>query len=290
MKRFWILVFLSILFKSCANIPQKSADENKEKESILKYPVILVHGIVAHDRESIIDYWGRIPDTLSGNGVKIFFGNTDAWGSFESNAELLKITIDKVLLETQCEKVNIIAHSKGGLDSRFFIWKYNYGDKVASLSTVSTPHHGAEIADLIFQNKFVHTKSTKKALENFGKMYGDINPDLYNVNYQLTTEKMKEFNEIVTADERVFYQSVYSTMRNAFDDMLLFNSYLYIDKINGANDGIVSELSARWSRNITKYENISHIEMMDIKKRKISGIHIPDIYMDIVRGLRKLGF
>jgi hypothetical protein len=28
----------------------------------LKYPVILVHGIVAHDREGVINFWGRIPE------------------------------------------------------------------------------------------------------------------------------------------------------------------------------------------------------------------------------------
>jgi len=290
MKKFWILILLPVLFESCASYPLKTGGEDMEKESFLKYPVILVHGIIAHDRKSIIDFWGNIPETLIANGVKIYFGNTDAWGSFESNAKLLKETIDNVLLETNSEKVNIIAHSKGGLDSRFFIWNYDYGDKVASLSTVSTPHHGAEIADLIFQKKIVHTKSTRKALENYGKMHGDINPDLYNVNYQLTTEKMKEFNEKVLADDKVFYQSIYSTMKNAFDDMMLFNSYLYIKKISGANDGIVSEISARWSGNITKYDNISHIEMMDLKKRKISGIYIPDIFMNIVKDLQKMGF
>jgi triacylglycerol lipase len=236
----------------------------------LKYPVVLVHGIVAHDRGGIIDFWGRIPQKLQENNVKVFFGNTDAWGSYESNAELLKVTIDRILDETNSEKVNIIAHSKGGIDSRYLIWKYNYGDKVASLTTISTPHHGAKIADLIYNQKVIHSRISKNALVIFGKLYGDINPDLYNVNYQLTTEKMKEFNETISMDHRVYYQSIYTVMRNSFDDLMFFYSHWYLKSVDGDSDGIVSEYSAKWGDNVLKLEGgISHAEIVDYKKKNI---------------------
>jgi len=281
-----IVIFSLVL--SC-----KTVDEKKDDTMTLslKYPVVLVHGIVAHDRGRIINFWGRIPKKLQENNIKVFFGNTDSWGSYESNAEILKATIDRILDETNSEKVNIIAHSKGGIDSRYLIWKYNYGDKVASLTTISTPHHGAEIADLIYSQKIVHSRITKNALIIYGKLYGDTNPDLFNVNYQLTTEKMKEFNENIGMDDRVYYQSIYTLMNNSFDDLMFFYSYRYIKNINGDNDGIVSEYSARWGDNIIKIEGgISHAEIVDLKKKKISGINIPDIYMRIVNELMEKGF
>jgi triacylglycerol lipase len=256
-----------------------------------RYPVVLVHGIAAHDRGGIIDFWGRIPKILKENGVSVFFGNTDSWGGFESNAKLLKTTIDNILDETKSEKVNIIAHSKGGLDSRYLIWKYDYGDKVASLTTISTPHHGAEIADLIHSQKIVHSRVTRKALEIFGKLYGDTNPDLFNVNYQLTTGQMKKFNEKVTMDHRVYYQSIYTTMKESSDDPMFFYSHSYIKDTSGDNDGIVSEHSAKWGNNVKKIEGgISHAEIVDYKRKKISGINIPDIYIDIVNELSERGF
>ena len=260
------------------------------KDPVLKYPVILVHGVLAHDRKSINSFWGRIPDVLKNYGINVFFGNTDAWGSIESNAKMLKATIDRVLSETNSKKANIIAHSKGGLDSRFLIREYDYGEKIASLNTVSTPHHGSELADLLFQQKFVHSKTAKNALKVFGKLYGDTNPDLYSLNCQLTTEKMKQFNENIKMDQRVFYQSVYTTMRNPFDYPVFFYSYLYIKSVSGANDGVISEASANWSGNVTKIEGISHAEIVDFKKRKISGIDIPDIYLNITKDLGKRGF
>ena len=257
----------------------------------LEYPVVLVHGIIAHDRKSLINFWGRIPEILTSKGIKVFLGNTDAWGDCESSALILKKTIEEILFETKKSKVNIIAHSKGGIDSRYLIWKHGFGDKTASLTTICTPHHGAEIADLIYSQKIIHAKLSQKALSIFGELYGDTNPNLYNVNYQLTTGEMHKFNNKVIMDNRVFYQSLYTTMNNAFDDLMFFYPYLYVNKINGKNDGIVSEYSAKWGNNIIKIEGgISHAEILDYKKKKISGKDIPNIYIKIIEELNKKGF
>jgi triacylglycerol lipase len=256
-----------------------------------KYPIVLVHGIIAHDRPGLIKFWGKIPEKLREAGAMVFFGNTDAWGDYESNAKILKTTIDNILRETKSEKVNIIAHSKGGLDSRYLIWKYNYGGKVASLTTMSTPYHGAELADLIYKQKFFHSGIAKKAFMAFGKLYGDRNPDLFTSIYQLTTEYMRKFNNDVLMDDKVHYQSMYTVMRNPFDDLFFSLTSLYIKKVSGKNDGFVSEYSARWDNNTIKIaEGISHGEIHDLKMRKISGINIPDIYKEIANGLSKRGF
>jgi len=257
----------------------------------LKYPVILVHGIAMRDREAASAPWGRIPHILKENGVEIYFGNTDAWGTIESNAEMLKMTIDKILKETGKEKVNIIAHSKGGLDSRCMIWKYNYGGKVASLTTISTPHHGAVLADMILNLRSLHTKTAKRTLGDLVKLYNDIYPDIYTAGYDLTTTNMNEFNRIVTMDDRVFYQSIYSIMTNAADDLLFTASYNYIKKEIGENDGLVSEYSARWGNNITKVEGgISHGQIVDVMLKDPFDMKIPNIYLRIVNDLHHKGF
>ena len=257
----------------------------------LQYPVVLVHGIYAHDRKGFTKFWGRIPETFENRGIKVFLGNTDAWGHYESNALVLKKTIEKILWETKKEKVNIIAHSKGGIDCRYLIWKYSFGDKIASLSTICTPHHGAEVADLLFEKKVVHANFSKKVLTAFGKLCGDTNPDLYNVNKALTTKNMEDFNKNVQMDNRVYCQSLYTTMNKANDDLLFFYTYLYIKRIAGANDGIVSVKSATWGNNTRKIlDGISHAQIIDYLRKNISGINIPGIYIDIVRGLREKGF
>jgi len=76
MKMFWFFILISIFFKGCAAMPQKTNYE--KKGSVLKYPVILVHGIAAHDRKSLVSFWGRIPQIYRDNGIEVFFGNTDS--------------------------------------------------------------------------------------------------------------------------------------------------------------------------------------------------------------------
>jgi hypothetical protein len=53
----------------------KTVNVNKEVSmaSPLKYPIVLVHGIIAHDRGGIINFWGRIPNKLQENNIKVFF-------------------------------------------------------------------------------------------------------------------------------------------------------------------------------------------------------------------------
>jgi triacylglycerol lipase len=171
------------------------------------------------------------------------------------------------------------------------IWKYNYQGKVASLTTVSTPHHGAVLADMILNLKSLHTKAAKKTLEELEKLYKDIYPDIYTAGYNLTTANMKEFNRMVTMDDIVFYQSIYSVMNNAKDDLLFTASYNYIKKEAGENDGMVSESSARWGNNITKVEGgISHVQIVDIMGKDWLDMKIPNIYLRIVNDLGQKGF
>src|SRR5215510_6280544 len=64
------------------------------------------------------------------------------------------IVVLSILYANICgDKVHIIAHSMGGLDARYLLCNNLYGlgalDRVVSLSTISTPHRGSQVADLL---------------------------------------------------------------------------------------------------------------------------------------------
>ncbi len=259
-----------------------------------KYPIVLVHGVFAKDNSILISFWGRIPELLAEAGFKVYLGNTDAWGSIESNAMLLQNTIDNIIDSVDCKKVNIIAHSKGGIDARFLISSLGFDSKVASLTTISSPHYGSELADLIVRQKPIHHPLVAKATKAFGFIYGDQNPNPYNLALELTSQKMETFNRNNKNMDNVYYQSYFTTMNGPFDDLSFFFSYLYIKSISGENDGVVSERSSKWGNAhiLIKGLNsgISHAEIVDYKKKKISGIEIPDEYLKIAKGLAERGF
>ncbi len=240
-----------------------------------------------------LNFWGRIPRILELNGIKVFLGITDSWGAFETNAHYLKLRIDEVLASTNAEKVNIIAHSKGGLDARYMLSRYGCDDKVASLVTLNTPHKGAELADLLLKNEKTHSFLARKAMRTLGFLFLDKEPDPYKALIDLSTESMKKFNEENPVMKTIFFKSYYTVMRNGFDDFLFFFTHWYLKKHFGRNDGIVTERSASWGENTELINGlsggISHGEIVDIKKKKISGIDIPESYMTIVRELTNMG-
>lgn len=276
------------IMKICASYSESG---NGKMPSLLRYPIVLVHGIGFRDDTGDPFYWGRIPKTLREAGIAVYFGRTDAWGDYDSNAAILKSTIEEVLLETRSERVNLIGHSKGGLDSRYLVWKYGFGGEVASLTTIATPHHGAEVADLVYGAGIIHTKPLVGALETLGKIYGDSKPDIYRALAGLTTGNMREFNREVERDGEVYYQSLYSTMESAVDDLLFLYTFLYLQKISGNNDGLVSEASACWGDHCRKIPgSLSHHDIIDMKARNMRDIDVPALYLDIALDLARRGF
>ena len=120
--------------------------EKKQEKCKTKYPILLVHGVFFRDYKKF-NYWGRIPKTLEDNGATIYYGNHQSALAIANSAIELAERIKAIVEETGCEKINIIAHSKGGLDCRYAISEYGIAEYVASLTTVSTPHRGCIFAE-----------------------------------------------------------------------------------------------------------------------------------------------
>jgi triacylglycerol lipase len=62
-------------------------------------------------------------------------------------AVVLAEQVDAIIAETTAADVHIIAHSMGGLDARYMISTLQFGDRIDSLTTISTPHRGTPLAD-----------------------------------------------------------------------------------------------------------------------------------------------
>jgi triacylglycerol lipase len=113
------------------------------------YPIILAHGMGGFDRFGPIEYFFGVEDDLQSRGNEVFTSQVPPYQSSLVRAQVLAGFVDEVLANTGACKVNIIAHSQGGLDARALIGSLGYGDVVSSVVTVSTPHKGSAIADLV---------------------------------------------------------------------------------------------------------------------------------------------
>lgn len=269
-------------------------------ESKLKYPVLLVHGMGFRDN-NFINYWGRIPNTLTDMGCTIFYGEQDSNAPIEINAEHLAKRIDDILNETNAEKVNIIAHSKGGLDSRYAISVLGLGDKVASLTTISTPHNGSKTMDKLMKLPKPLMKFIGFCVDFWYRIFGDKKPHTYTVLESFTTKAAKEFNAKVPNHDGVYYQSYAFVMKRPSSDILMWYQNLIVSSIEGENDGLLTPDAVKWGEfkgvyTGAKNRGISHCDEIDLRRKPLTkkmgdGINdIVDIYKTIVTDLIDLGF
>ncbi len=259
-----------------------------------KYPLVMVHGVLFKDLK-YFNYWGRIPKELIRYGAKLYYGNQEAAGTIERNGEDLRRKIMEVLAETGCDKVNIIAHSKGGLDARYTITALGMADSVASLTSICAPHRGCRFIDLACKLPEGFYRFLAKIFDASFRRFGDKNPDFYNATRQLCTANCEEYNRNVPDVAGVYYQSYMTRMKNFLGDSLLALPYLMIKPLEGENDGLVSVESAKWGefRGIltsAKRRGISHGDIIDLKREDYKGFDVVETYVNIVSELKNRGF
>ena len=128
--------------------------------------------------------------------------------SVEDSAKEILEKIKEIIAIEHYEKVNIIAHSKGGLDTRYMISMLD-GDKyVASLTTINTPHRGCEFADYLLDTVNEGLKNKVAATYNAALLkLGDTSPDFIKAVTDLTSEQCLERNKYVIDSPKVYYQS-----------------------------------------------------------------------------------
>lgn len=259
-----------------------------------RYPVLLVHGVFFRDSK-VLDYWGRIPAELKRNGAAVYYGGQQSAASVADSGEELAARIRSLVKETGCEKVNLIAHSKGGLDCRYAIACAGAGELVASLTTVNTPHRGCLFADeLLGRIPAGVQNAIARKYNRAARLLGDREPDFLRAVRDLTASACARFNEEVKDLPGVLYQSVGSVMRRAASGQFPLNmTYPLVRKFDGENDGLVAVESMPWGASFqlvrTEKRGVSHADMIDLNRENIPGFDVREFYVQLVRGLRDRG-
>jgi len=251
----------------------------------LKYPIILVHGWSGFDvMFGVIEYFWNIKRSLENQGATVFVADLDAFGvDFDpaqygvsnpfyrgetpTRSEQLRACILEVLAITGAEKVNLIAHSQGGITARYCISNMTDGTgkpmypKVASLVMISTPNRGTFFANLILG------VSTSSGLAQWitdilaNTVWGKLLCGDANANFQAPGLIMKKeyminvFNpnnpDITPAHDRingigVKYYSYAGLVRGMTSNAAIYPIWRITSKHDGPGDGIVSVESAKW--------------------------------------------
>lgn len=221
-----------------------------------KRPIVLAHGIARFDflvhhlirnnalfnfetnfNSDGLHYFKGVARLLRDNHFDVHHAAVSFAAGVEQRSLDLLGEVRRVLDVRGADKVHIIAHSMGGLDARRMIVRHNMADRVASLTTIGTPHLGTTLADL---------RLGEGGAELIALLRNVI--DLRGFE-DLTTEACRRFNDEARSAEAK-NEVVYQTYASAEDDSLVFGplqrAWRAINEREGANDGLVSLKSQAW--------------------------------------------
>jgi triacylglycerol lipase len=116
-----------------------------------KYPIVLCHGMAGFDSLfGVLDYFYGVEASLTSGGAKVYITHVPQFNTSEARGEALLAQIENIVAVSGKGKVNLIGHSHGGFDVRYVAAVRP--DLVASVTTVGTPHKGAELATFLNNN------------------------------------------------------------------------------------------------------------------------------------------
>lgn len=239
----------------------------------LRHPVVLAHGILGFDEIAVLGkrhrYFRNIADGLTGLDATFHHPRVSPAGSVETRAAQLAALVREI----PASRVNIVAHSMGGLDARHAIARLGLRDRVASLVTIGTPHRGTPLADL---GERIVPPAIARALSRVLDLRGL---------HDLTTEGLLAFNRDTPDAPGVAYCSVVGTSRLSHTNPALWPSRAFLSARSGANDGLVPASSQRWGTVLREIEADHWAQAGWSWNFDAVGL-----YADILRELVGLGF
>jgi triacylglycerol lipase len=203
----------------------------------LQVPIVLVHGLFGFDRLrlagwTVLSYFPRIPEYLSEAGNRVLVPSLPPMSGIAERAAQLKAFLDR---ESPREPVHLIGHSMGGLDCRYLVTKLGMAERVLSLTTIATPHHGSPFADWGTHRL---GRVVRPVMEFFSLPFQAF--------YDLTTASCRRFNEDVPNVPGVRYFSVAGKFEGDWFNPEWQLSHKIVSAAEGDNDGVVSVRSATY--------------------------------------------
>jgi triacylglycerol lipase len=284
----------------------------------VRYPIVFVHGWGASP--TFIGF-GAVGEDLLALGHQTYVATVPPFDSVEARADILREQVDRVLMNTGASKVNLVAHSMGGLDSRHLISVLGYGDRVASLSTISTPHRGTALADVVLG---LQAGASTAAVDAVAAIYGSRVSELgSDPNMRASLEALSEanapaFEAAHPDDPRVYYQSwaglsKIAGLASPLDEAACDGIFLFDPRVRdvmdpalvGAvpfvahglsalpNDGFVTIQSAKWGnfRGCIPADHADEVGAFDDRPPdRITGFDFLAHYRALARELVAMGF
>ena len=228
------------------------------------------------------------------HGVIAIAPNAVPYASIEIRAKNWVRLINQVCDDHGFKKVNVVAHSMGGLDMRYALSNLNIVDRIASLTTVATPHRGTFLADLILKTPEIITDKLSNLVDWFGNnVYPKERSHVLNSVEQLCRYYIEDEFNPNTPDLDGFPYFSYAAAVGKGTDFSLNPVFLFqnaqIYSQEDVNDSFVSVKSAIWGDHIDTVP-LSHMNQINVQVSKENKPRYNKLWTGIIKMLRDKGF
>jgi len=164
-------------------------------------------------------------------------------------------------------------------------------DRIASLTTLCTPHKGSIIASRIWKLPMWIKRIIAFFINSFYRLVGDEHPDAMRACDQLRC--VDESEQTLCFTDKVYCQSYSTNLKRGRDCFLMalpMKLYKHYENVN--NDGLVSDKSARFGnyRGDCLDISVSHLQIVDFAAKKSQRERIFAFYLSLCRELGEMGF
>ncbi|MFT5144171.1 MAG: triacylglycerol lipase [Rhodothermales bacterium] len=260
----------------------------------LQNPVVMMHGfgLLASLRGG--GHMHAEAMHLRQRGVLAYAPNVSPYHTIPFRAAAWAEIVGQILEETGANKVNLIAHSMGGLDARYLISRLGFHDRVACLVTVASPHRGSALANIVLESpermqgwmtdaaKWVSDATMAGTPSDFHRAVSDLAPE-----YVIGT-----FNPEVPdhPDVRYWSYAAHAGRGTAVSiNPLLAPLNLMLFPRQGPNDGFVAASSAVWGECLGTLE-ADHAQQIGIGRSIGSKFDSFGFFADVSRMMAANGF
>jgi triacylglycerol lipase len=211
-----------------------------------------------------INYFRGLEEHLKGKHATLF-PDVGPLASCKARAdELAQAIVDR---KFPAGEIHIIAHSMGGLDSRSLIGRNLHGlsapGRIASLTTLSTPHRGSPVADLLVGPKptapldLLMFETVRQAVGQLSIPTGALG--------DLTAEGASRIPDVEKTHPHIRYRSCFAAGRAKPlpTCLILVPTHHYVHSVTGqANDGVVALNSARYGEFLEPFFPCDHVDLV----------------------------
>jgi len=226
--------------------------------------IALVPGVLGFRRIGSVHYFNGVAPHLEQvfPGLTVKEMTTDPLGTVTDRSRVLALEIVKAFGPS--EPVHLVAHSMGGLDSRYLVAKNvsGVGSRVKTVVSIGTPHFGSPVASLLQRANLLD-----RFLDFFhirGGLLAELRAKV-NAVRDLSEEGAAQLDRQCPDDPSVCYLEIAGTGRQGASSptsAFFALTYRFLSERIGPNDGIVPLTSAERGRKLFATWAADHADLI----------------------------